>query len=109
MPHSARRVLCTPVLRSLRSRSWLNAQMTEVRSAETCSSTCLILRESDAPFFAGLKVSTEIPSRITVLTRTIRYRRISTRRPPGKRPYARDSDQESVCGHARAHWQLATD
>src|SRR2546425_2727379 len=46
MPHSARRVLCTPVLRSLRSRSWLKAQITELRSAVTCSSTCLTRKES---------------------------------------------------------------
>src|SRR3984893_6513012 len=65
MPHSAKRVLCTPVLRSLRSRSWLKAQMTDVRSAETCSSTCLIFRESAAPITAGLRVSTGMPSRVT--------------------------------------------
>jgi hypothetical protein len=46
MPHPARRVLCTPVFKSLRSRSWLKAQMTELRSAETYPSTSLILSES---------------------------------------------------------------
>src|SRR4029077_6555591 len=49
MPHSASRVLCTPVLRSFKSRSWLKAQMTELRSAEACSSSCLMRRDSRAP------------------------------------------------------------
>jgi len=45
---SARRVLCTPVLRSFKSRSWLNAQITELRSAAACSSSCLMRRDSSA-------------------------------------------------------------
>src|SRR5712692_8671799 len=41
MAHSARRVLCTPVFKSLRSRSWLNAQISDVRSVTSCSSISL--------------------------------------------------------------------
>jgi hypothetical protein len=40
--HSVRRVLCTPVLMSLRSRSWLNAQIRELRNARCCSSSSLM-------------------------------------------------------------------
>src|SRR5713101_5203104 len=70
MPHSARRVLCTPVLRSFKSRSWLKAQITELRSAVTCSSTCLTRKESGVrgrweatPRSAGRSVSMAITNR----------------------------------------------
>src|SRR5579862_9595449 len=62
MPHSARRVLCTPVLRSLRSRSWLKAQMTDVRRAEICSCTCLMPRDSGAQVMLEFILSTGISS-----------------------------------------------
>src|SRR5437899_6215809 len=41
--HSASRVLCTPVLRSFKSRSWLKAQISEALRSLSCSlssSTC---------------------------------------------------------------------
>src|SRR5579864_642758 len=41
MAHSANRVLCTPVLMSFRSNKWLNAQITELRWANCCSSSSL--------------------------------------------------------------------
>src|SRR5580658_6262163 len=73
MPHSARRVLCTPVLRSLRSRSWLKAQMTEVRRAETCSSSCLTRRDSGAQGVLESILSTGISSfrRLLLTARTV--------------------------------------
>src|ERR1700722_2859593 len=55
--HSARRVLCTPVLMSFRSSIWLKAQTRELRKARCCSSSSLIRSTSPATSGTGLGVA----------------------------------------------------
>src|SRR5581483_12143329 len=45
--HSASRVLCTPVLMSLRSKSWLKAHTRELRNADCCSSSSFTRKSSN--------------------------------------------------------------
>src|SRR5207253_10607731 len=90
MPHSASRVLCTPVFRSFKSRSWLKAQMTDLRSAEVCSSSCLMRSKSgareDEELMVGGGISlfgTAVTSRTRSTNRNLSWSYSATQRWPG--------------------------
>src|SRR5437667_4176788 len=98
MPHSASRVLCTPVFRSFKSRRWLKAQMTDLRSAEVCSSSCLMRSKSGAHGAKDLMVDVGISlfgmavtSRTRSKNRNLSYS--ATQRWPGTHRGGHDCNQ----------------